>query len=123
VTNTVHPVPAVPVQRSGGALSSAEALDAYTLATAVLEVARADTAFARADVALARIKVAQAESDTEYKARKTLSLALWMLDNVTRCNERTAHAAFEAAAAAVNAVGGVLPPLPSADAVVGGGGR
>ncbi len=116
MTNTVHPVPAVPVQRSGGALSSAEALDAYTLATAVLEVARAD-------VALARIKVAQAGSDTEYKARKTLSLALWMLDNVTRCNERTAHAAFEAAATAVNAVGGVLPPLPSADAVVGGGGR
>ncbi len=119
----VHPVPAVPAQRPGTAPSSTEALDAYTLAAAVLEVARADTAFARADVALARIKLAQAGSDTEYKARKTLSLALWMLDNVTRCNERTAHTAFEAAAAAVNAVGGVLPPLPSADAVVGGGGR
>ena len=118
---TVHPVPSVAAQRPGAALSPTEALDAYTLAAAVLEVARADTSFARADVALARIKVAQAGSDTEYKARKTLSLALWMLNNVTRCNECKAQAAFDAAAAAVNAAGGVLPPLPSADAVGDGG--
>jgi len=120
---TVHPVPSVAVQRPGAALSSTEALDAYTLAAAVLEVARADTSFARADVALARIKVAQAGSDTEYKARKTLSLALWMQDNVTRCNERTAQTAFDAAAAAVNAAGPPGVPLSSADAVVGGGDR
>ncbi len=115
----VHPVPAVPAQRPGTAPSSTEALDAYTLAAAVLEVARADTSFARADVALARIKLAQAGSDTEYKARKTLSLALWMLDNVTRCNERTAHAAFDGAAAACNAAGPAGAPLSSADAMGG----
>jgi len=119
VTTTVHPVPVVPTRKPGTTPSSTEALDAYTLAAAVLEVARADTSFARADVALARIKLAQAGSDTEYKARKTLSLALWMLDNVTRCNERTAHAAFDAAAAAVNAAGPPGVPLPSADAMVG----
>jgi len=113
---TVHPIPAVPPQRPGTALTPTEALDAYTLAAAVLEVAQADTSFARADVALARIKAARAGPDTEYKARKTLSLALWMLNNVTRCNERTAQTAFDAAAAAVTAAGA---PLPSADAVVG----
>jgi len=115
----VHPVPAVPAQRPGTAPSSTEALDAYTLAAAVLEVARADTSIARADVALARIKVAQAGSDTEYKARKTLSLALWMLDNVTRCNERKAQTAFDAAAAAVNPGGSAGVPLSSADAMGG----
>ncbi len=115
----VHPIPAVPAQRPGTAPSSTEALDAYTLSAAVLEVARADTSFARADLALARIKVAQAGSDTEYKARKTLSLALWMLDNVTRCNERKAQTAFDAAAAAVNPAGPAGVPLSSADAMGG----
>jgi len=115
----VHPVPAVPAQRPGTAPSTTEALDAYTLAAAVLEVARADTSFARADVALARIKAARAGPDTEYKARKTLSLALWMLNNVTRCNERTAQTAFDAAAAAVNAGGPAGAPLSSADAMGG----
>ena len=119
MTTTVHPVPVVPTRKPGTTPSSTEALDAYTLAAAVLEVARADTSFARADVALARIKVAQAGSDTEYKARKTLSLALWMLDNVTRCNERTAHAAFDGAAAACNAAGPAGAPLSSADAMGG----
>jgi len=115
----VHPVPVVPAQRPGTAPRATEALDAYTLAAAVLEVARADTSFARADVALARIKVAQAGSDTEYKARKTLSLALWMLDNVARCNERKAQTAFDAAAAAVKPAGPAGAPLPSADAMGG----
>jgi len=115
----VHPVPAVPAQRAGTAPRATEALDAYTLAAAVLEVTRADTAFARADVALARIKLAQAGTDTEYKARKTLSLALWMQDNVTRCNERKAQTAFDAAAAAVNAAGPAGVPLSSADAMGG----
>ncbi len=115
MTTTVHPVPVVPTRKPGTTPSSAEALDAYTLAAAVLEVARADTSFARADVALARIKVAQAGSDTEYKARKTLSLALWMLNNVTRCNERKAQTAFDAAAAAVNPAGPAGVPLSSAD--------
>ncbi len=116
---TVHPIPAVPPQRPGTALTPTEALDAYTLAAAVLEVAQADTSFARADVALARIKAARAGPDTEYKARKTLSLALWMLNNVTRCNERTAQTALHAAAAAVTATGPAGVPLSSADAMGG----
>lgn len=113
------PAPSVAAQEPGTAARATEALDAYILAAAVLEVAQADTAFARADVALARIKLAQAGPDTEYKARKTLSLALWMLDNVTQRNERTAHTALEEAAAAVHATGPAGVSVPSADIVVG----